>query len=206
MSAAHGAGVRDIWGIDRVEPPFSEPLVGDGRFLLHDLSQPFNLNRMFDCVICLEVAEHLEESSANTLIESLCRHGNFIFFSAASPGQGGQNHVNCQWPTYWQSLFNVQGFVCTDDVRWSMWHDAKVEPWYRQNIFRAVRDPSIAGTEPRIASVVHPDMFSPYVAHYASVVTGTLAFDWYLSTLVRAIFQKAIRFLRRLGASAPIVP
>jgi 2-polyprenyl-3-methyl-5-hydroxy-6-metoxy-1,4-benzoquinol methylase len=196
MGAAHGAGVSDIWGIDGVEAPFSEALVAGSKFQLRDLSEPFDLNRMFDCVICLEVAEHLEESSANTLIASLCRHGNLIFFSAATPGQGGQNHANCQWPAYWQSLFNAQGFVCTDDVRWRMWHDADIEPWYRQNIFRAVRDPSIAGSEPRIASVVHPAMLAPYLNYHASVEAGTLPLRWYLNMPVRAIIRKVARHFR----------
>jgi SAM-dependent methyltransferase len=198
MLAAHGVGVRDIWGVDGVEAMCREALIEGSKFQLCDLSQPFNLNRTFDCVICLEVAEHLEESSANTLIASLCRHGNLIFFSAARPGQFGQNHVNCQWPFYWQSLFNAQGFACIDDVRWSMWSDTGIEAWYRQNIFRAVRNPSLAGSEPRIPSVVHPDMLAPDAACHRSAESGTLRFGSHITAPLRAIVRKAIRnHLRR---------
>lgn len=196
MLAAHGAGVHDIWGIDGVEARYPEALIAGSKFQLCDLSRPFNLNRTFDCVICLEVAEHLEPSSANTLIASLCRHGDLIFFSAARPGQFGQNHINCQWPCYWQSLFNTQGFACIDDVRWSMWSDTDIEAWYRQNIFRAVRDPSLAGSEPRIASVVHPDMLAPDTDCHATAEADTLFFRSRWTAPLRAMVGKAIRNLR----------
>jgi hypothetical protein len=104
------------------------------------------------------MAAHLHETSAKALIGSLCRHGNLVFFSAAQPGRFGQNHVDCQWPSYWQGLFNAEGFTCVDNMRWRMWNDKDVEPWYRQNMFRAVRDSMLAGSESRNPSVVHPEM------------------------------------------------
>jgi SAM-dependent methyltransferase len=160
MSAAHLAGVPDVWGTDISKSTPDDNILRACTFEVHDASTPFDLHRTFDCVICLEVAEHLCEQSAKTLISSLGRHGNLVFFSAARPGQFGQDHINCQWPSYWQDLFNAEGFRCIDDVRWRMWSDPDIEPWYRQNMFRAVRDSMLAGSEPRIPSVVHPEMLS----------------------------------------------
>jgi hypothetical protein len=160
MAAAHLAGIPEVWGTDVVKNTPDDNILSACTFKLHDASMPLNLQRTFDCVICLEVAEHLGEESAETLIGSLCRHATLVFFSAACPGQFGQNHINCQWPIYWQRLFNAEGFRCIDDVRWRMWNDHDVEPWYRQNMFRAVRDSLAAGSEPRIPSVVHPEMLN----------------------------------------------
>jgi SAM-dependent methyltransferase len=160
MSAARLAGVQIVKGVDISKSAPDDDILRECTYDILDVSQPFDLCRRFDCVICLEVAEHLEEQSAITLVSSLCRHGDLIFFSAAGPGQFGQNHINCQWPNYWQRLFNAEGFRCIDDVRWRMWTDHDVEPWYRQNMFRAVRDSLAAGSEPRIPSVVHPEMMN----------------------------------------------
>ena len=107
-----------------------------------DLSRPLNLARRFDLVLCLEVAEHLEPASAATIIDTLTAHGDRILFSAAAPGQPGMHHVNCQWPDYWQRLFNARGFACDGAVRWEIWRNGRIEPWYRQNLMMAV------GTKP----------------------------------------------------------
>jgi len=80
------------------------------------LTRSWDLKRKFDAVLCLEVAEHLDSAFAPTLIDALIKHGNLIYFSAACPGQTGQHHVNCQWPVYWQQLFNERGFACEDDL------------------------------------------------------------------------------------------
>ena len=195
MRAAYLAGVPDVWGIDCVDCIPGDDLIKTCNFEIRDVTTGFNLNRMFDCVLCLEVAEHLEEQSAKPLIASLCKHGDLVFFSAARPGQFGQHHVNCQWPWYWQSLFNEQGFACIDDVRWSMWTDTDIEAWYRQNIFRAVRDPRLAGSEPRVPSVVHPDMLLLPDRH-ANGEAGRWFFGSRLTGPLRAMIRKAIRHLR----------
>lgn len=59
-----------------------------------DVGAPIELHRRFDLVLCLEVAEHLPASAADTLVRSLTGLGNVIAFSAAIPFQGGANHVN----------------------------------------------------------------------------------------------------------------
>lgn len=83
------------------------------RFLGCDISSGFDLRDFtdgFDLVLCLEVAEHLPESSAEALIESLCMHGSIVVFSAALPGQGGWKHINEQPEHYWAEKFAKRMF------------------------------------------------------------------------------------------------
>src|SRR5690348_7395490 len=118
-----------------------------------DLNEPIELGRRFDLVLCLETAEHLKPESSETIVDTLVRHGDLILFSAAAPGQGGPGHINCRWPAFWQKLFNERGFTCSDAVRWTIWNDGRIEPWYRQNLMVVTRDEALAGNEARIGSV-----------------------------------------------------
>ena len=157
LKAALDAGISDVFGIDGIDLGEAK-LVPDRYFSRHDLQKPFDLKRAFDVAFCFEVGEHLDANAAALLIESLARHSATIYFSAAIPNQPGQHHINCQWPEYWQHLFNNAGYVCEDSVRWRIWRDSRIEPWYRQNMFTARRDPQNAGSEKRIEPVIHPDM------------------------------------------------
>lgn len=128
-----------------------------------DLSQPFTVDRDYDLAICLEVAEHIPESQADALIDSLAVAAPAIFFSAAIPGQGGMGHVNEQWPSYWQERFRQRGYVAFDSVRRRVWNDSTVLYWYAQNSLLFVRESALArfpalAAEPRqfVADVVHP--------------------------------------------------
>lgn len=64
-------------------------------------------------VICLEVAEHIDQSLSQSVVASVWRNtrpGGHVVWSAAQPGQGGVGHINCQPPEYWQALAEQQGF------------------------------------------------------------------------------------------------
>ena len=78
----------------------------------------WNLEPKFDLALCLEVGEHLESRAAKVLVEALAAHADEIVFSAACPGQPGRHRVNCQWPGYWQGMFDESGFSCSDAIRW----------------------------------------------------------------------------------------
>lgn len=197
MRAAVEHGVETVVGVDGVAD--ARPLAGlDGAAFHHfDLTQPLDLGHKFDLVISLEVAEHLPPAHAATFVASLARHGDLIFFSAACPGQHGQHHVNCQWPSYWQDLFNAEGFVCTDEIRRRMWSDPEVEPWYRQNIFACHRDPERAGREPRLNAQIHPDMVAYlHLIPSADIEDAKLPLSWYLRTSAAAIRRKLGRAFR----------
>ena len=71
------------------------------------------MNRKFDLVLSLEVAEHLPSECAEAFVESLVNLGPVILFSAAIPYQGGENHVNEQWPEYWVGVLSGEG-ICSN--------------------------------------------------------------------------------------------
>jgi len=158
LRAALDLGAGSVMGVDGVEVDTETLLFDSSCFQHHDLTQPLNLHRSFDVVLCLEVGEHLPPQCAPTLVQTLTRHADTIVFSAACPRQSGQHHVNCQWPEYWQELFNQCGYMGGDSLRWKLWEVEEIEPWYRQNIFLARKDPDGAGKEPRIRRVVHPEI------------------------------------------------
>lgn len=85
----------------------------------------------FDLAICLEVAEHLPEESAAPLVAGLAEAGA-VLFSAATPGQPGIGHVNCQPHDYWHDRFAVY------DLHPTFVGDQFAEPvadFYRRNLF-----------------------------------------------------------------------
>jgi hypothetical protein len=200
LNAAREMGLTDIAGIDGTSANANQLHVERALIEIRDLRQRIDLGRSFDAVLCLEVAEHLDERFAATLIETVCRHGDLVIFSAAAPGQHGEHHVNCQWPSYWQALFNAQGFVCYDDVRFNIWNDGSIEPWYRQNIFSAARSPNLAGNEPRLISVIHPDMTyhmdlpnAPISRRYKDLSEGRYSPLHYARLLARSVTHKVRR-------------
>lgn len=161
LSAFAEHGVGDLLGVDGEYVDRSQLLVPAEWFAAHDLSVPLALGRTFDLVTSLEVAEHLESSTAGTFVGSLCAHASeAVLFSAAAPGQGGRHHVNEQWPSYWVRLFSAHGFEPFDVVRPRIWDDQSVEWWYRQNTLLFACG-EVAGRlraldDVRLVDVVHP--------------------------------------------------
>lgn len=108
---------------------------------------------VFDLALSLEVAEHLSPAAGDRLVALLTRCADVVVFSAAVPGQGGDNHVNEQWPAYWQERFARHGFSFEDTLRERFWDEEDVEWWYRQNLFVCRRD---GPRGPRARALVHP--------------------------------------------------
>jgi hypothetical protein len=204
LRAAMERGVNDFVGIDGIEVPSDELLFPSDKFFRVDLSASLDLGRRFAVAFCLEVGEHLESDGANQLVRSLTKHADTVVFSAACPGQPGQHHVNCQWPEYWQALFNSSGFECEDSSRWAIWNDSRIEVWYRQNAFVARRSPS-AGKESRIRSVIHPEILGSmnfmaeqehFASHVQQIENGRMPLNWYFRTLLSASAKKLKRQLQ----------
>lgn len=100
------------------------------------LSPPYNL------VISMEVAEHLPEILADRFVAFLAALGDRVAFTAATPGQGGIDHVNEQPHSYWIEKFAAHGFVLdtATAARWSAeWEAEGAAPWYHRNIMYFVR-------------------------------------------------------------------
>lgn len=86
------------------------------RIQVMDLTQPLWLGRR-DLVICSEVAEHLEAIHANRLVDNICVNAaELVFFTAATPSQGGHHHVNEQSHEYWVEQFRRRQFSLDSDA------------------------------------------------------------------------------------------
>jgi SAM-dependent methyltransferase len=133
-------GIDDFQGIDGkwLEPGML--LFPPEHFVYADLEQPIQVGRQFDLVVSLEVAEHLPPDKSEIFIDSLVRLGPVILFSAAVPFQGGTNHLNERWPTYWSAYFESRGYVAIDCLRKRIWSNDQIEWWYAQNILFFIRE------------------------------------------------------------------
>jgi hypothetical protein len=160
-------GVEDVCGLDGDYVDPMSLFIPEDRFRATDLDRPFALERRFDLVTSLEVAEHLPHSAAETLVESLCAHADHVLFSAAVPGQGGANHINEQPYGYWINHFTARGFQAFDCVRPAILNDGRVKPWYRYNTFLYVRNDACATlpesiSATKLAPGVEPADRSPF--------------------------------------------
>ena len=83
--------------------------------------EPFPQDGKFDLVVSMEVAEHLPEQIADSYVDLLTRLSDRILFTAALPGQGGDDHVNEQPISYWMSNFQARRFSSDENLasRWS---------------------------------------------------------------------------------------
>lgn len=155
-------GIKDVLGLDGTYVETDALRIPVEHFLPSDLSQPIDLGRKFDLVMSLEVAEHLPPECAQSFVRSLTLHGDVVLFSAAVPAQGGTNHVNEQWASYWKALFDDCGFACVDCLRQRFWEDERVCWWYRQNMLLFVKRgvlmnyPDLPETTGMPIDVVHP--------------------------------------------------
>ena len=161
------SGVKEVTGIDgswcKKELLFEN--IRAEEFIEMDMEQRISLDRTYDLVVCLEVAEHLSPQRADSFVEDLTRLGGVILFSAAVPRQGGVNHLNEQWLDYWEDKFNTHGFVMHDVLRPFLWENPKVFSYYKQNMVLFTKKDYIMKDDPRLVrnplkNVIHPDMFS----------------------------------------------
>ncbi len=159
-------GITDVLGVDGEWAGKNNLKIPTEKFFAADLEKPFSLNKKFDLVICLEVAEHLSPGRAASFVDCLTELGDVILFSAAVPGQGGRNHINEKWPSYWASLFSESGYLCIDCLRKKFWDNPDVQFWYSQNMLLYIREEKIDGLPglrgcPRGAppALIHPELY-----------------------------------------------
>ncbi len=90
-----------------------------------------------DVVVSFEVAEHLPESAADRFVDLLCGLSTVVVCSAATPGQGGADHLNEQPHEYWIEKFKNRGFdydaKLTDAWR-TLWASKNVARFYSANV------------------------------------------------------------------------
>jgi len=202
-----GSRVPKLLGIDG---PYAERFAkcAQASFHFQNLEERVVNVGHFDLAISMEVAEHLPPGRAVSFIADIANAADVVLFSAAIPGQGGDNHINEQWQSYWIRLFSHQGYRSFDILRAKFWDHPLMAacPFYVANGFLHVRNghplvTSLASHEvdpgdlPKgyPLDVVHPDIFRG--AHFSEVGPRAL-----LSQLPRAVVRAVAR--RRGGGGS----
>jgi len=162
-------GVTDVCGVDGDYVNRDELEILPEEFVAADLERGLELDRRFDLVLSLEVAEHLPEESAAGLVDSLVALAPVVLFSVALPGQWGYGHVHHQCPDYWNDHFRRHDYLAIDCIRPRIWTDLRVRFWYRQNTVmfgarsfvdsHASLKAECERAKGRPLSIVHPRMF-----------------------------------------------
>jgi hypothetical protein len=169
LSVLEQYGVKEIRGLDGAWIDKSTLKITEQQFTTVNLEEEISLKQKYDLAISLEVAEHLPESSGIHLIDSLTKASDFVLFSAAIPYQGGTNHVNEQWPEYWNTLFNERGFIAVDFLRKKIWNKSDVYFCYKENMILYVKKEQLKCVKALEAdfcvdnpplSLVHPYLWS----------------------------------------------
>ena len=190
-------GNHDVVGVDGDYVQTKQLLIAPELFKRHDVSQPFDIGRRFSLVQCLEVGEHIPTAQSQTLVDNLVKHGDRVLFSAALPGQGGENHINEQSFEFWRDLFERRGFFPYDFFRPLLRTLQDVEPWYRHNVLLYVRE-SAAGELPdeiRAAAVAQNQPIvdvSPWPYRIRKMIIGALPIA---AATKLAIFKHRLRIL-----------
>jgi SAM-dependent methyltransferase len=173
LSVFRELGVSEVRGVDGEYVDRGRLEIPADRFEAHDLTRPFRTGSAYDLAVSLEVAEHLPAEAADVFVQSLTLLAPVVLFSAAVPYQGGEHHVNEQWPEYWAARFASRGYVPVDCLRRRVWDNPDVEWWYAQNTFLYVergrlesdtalrREHESAG--PGAPALVHPRRYLEWV-------------------------------------------
>lgn len=107
--------VEDVKGYDIDERIKNKPNL--------ELKNLFEVDDPADLVICLEVAEHIENKFNKDIIESMYKNikpGGTLIWTAAFPGQGGDGHINCQTRDFWLEQFTGRGLVYNHETTESL--------------------------------------------------------------------------------------
>jgi SAM-dependent methyltransferase len=190
LAAAEELGCSHLVGIDGPWVNAKAMLSRRATFSAVDLEGDISFRDRFDLCICLEVAEHLSPARAPGFVDSLCSASDVILFSAAIMQQGGTNHINERWQSFWAGLFKSAGFECYDLIRPKIWTDDRVDSWYRQNVLLYINQSSPVTEAVRRhcpdrgpLDIVHPDIY-----------------EGNLETFKRMIERPSLRFCREIIA------
>lgn len=134
VRATRALGIESI-GID------DSPAAIEGRLSEHvhqgDITAHCDHRWFCDVGLCIEVAEHVPGGKSDDLIRCLVRHTKrWLIFSAATVGQGGLGHVNCQPKEYWIEKFEKRGWIVDLMETVALLNDVRSGPhmgWFANN-------------------------------------------------------------------------
>ena len=171
----------DVYGIDGDYVDKNQLMIDEKKFVPWNLENRINASKKMDLAITIEVAEHLSPERAETFVEDLTNISDVILFSAAILAQGGTNHINEQFQSYWQRIFGQYGFVAIDYLRPKIWNNRRVGLYHRQNIFFYIRETELFKYprlmdfylkyhDVQIPDLVHPDAFIARTKQYNNAI------------------------------------
>ena len=132
-------GVKNILGLDS-HNNLSCLRISREEFLNQNLEKAIFTENLYDLAISLEVAEHINPKQSIRFISDLCNLSEIILFSAATPGQGGENHINEKSLDYWRVIFKEKGYYPYDVIRDEFASKKNIAPWYRYNTILYVNE------------------------------------------------------------------
>lgn len=174
----------EIYGMDGDYVDRSQLFIDEKNFHAANLEERITLERRFDLAMTLEVAEHLSPARADSFVEDLTKLSDVILFSAAIPAQGGTNHVNEQWQSYWAEKFLRLGYVVIDYIRPKIWN-AQLPPWRRANTLIFVK---------RSELYRYPELQEFYLKHRDGTILDAVHPELWVVRLVN--FQNAYNQLQ----------
>lgn len=192
-------GVKNVLGLDGswVNKDLLLQNLQENEFIELDLEKKINLKQKFDLAICLEVVEHLHESAADTIVDSLTSLSDVILFSAAAYLQGGQNHLNEQRLDYWQEKFAKHDYVFYDYPRKIFWENPAIFWWYRQNMFIVAHKSYELNHQlaqsyclPTIRYYLHPESYEKNTQMLFEIIAGQYKLNWYLRFISKWVLNK----------------
>ncbi len=107
VAALRQRGV-DAWGIDISEYAIDHvPDTVRGYCRVGSISEP--LDRVYDLIVCIEVAEHMPAANAGDTVANMAAHARRVLFSSTPDDFKDPSHSNLQPTEYWVGLFGRHG-------------------------------------------------------------------------------------------------
>jgi SAM-dependent methyltransferase len=102
-----------------------------------DIESSQAIEKKVDLAVSTEVAEHLPAKCADKYIDLLTSMAETVVITAATPGQGGLDHVNEQPNEYWIEKFANRNFNYQKDLTMQLrkeWQEKDITNWYYSNV------------------------------------------------------------------------
>ena len=100
----------DGWGIEGNPACFPYIQCPKDKMMILNLAEPIQLDRKFDVLTTLEVAEHIEEQFVDTFIQNICKLSDVLVISICDYGPTTKIHPTVKSHSWWIPKFNTLGF------------------------------------------------------------------------------------------------
>jgi 2-polyprenyl-3-methyl-5-hydroxy-6-metoxy-1,4-benzoquinol methylase len=109
LEGAISGGTTEVLGYDLLHDTIEEAIPELMKTYVHtgDVGEPMDVGQ-WDCVLSVEVAEHLVEEQADIFIDNLIKHATRMIVLTASMA-GGRYHLNRQPKEYWIGKLALKG-------------------------------------------------------------------------------------------------